>query len=196
MKELSKIAADYAAEKTNEVMTTAIAQAYADGYRDGYKDREEEIPVNLRIDKTEFVDLGLPSGTLWALDYVKENDIIKYFPYDKASMLTLPTEEQWKELFAKCRWEYKGHHDKAKRNMACVGPNGNYIYFNYNGIIKDGDDPINFDYARFWLKDESGESERNVMYLFGELDDHFNWKYKSILKKVYEGYKLPVRLVC
>ena len=50
-------------------MDKAIAQAYADGYRNGYKDREEEIPVDLRDNKTEYVDLGLPSGTLWSTDY-------------------------------------------------------------------------------------------------------------------------------
>ena len=66
MKELIEVANNYAENKTNEVLTSAIAQAYADGYKDGYRDREEEIPVDIRFKKTEYVDLGLPSGTLWA----------------------------------------------------------------------------------------------------------------------------------
>ena len=58
--ELIEKAASYAAGKANKAITNAIAQAYADGYRDGYKDREQEIPVDLRDNKTEYVDLGLP----------------------------------------------------------------------------------------------------------------------------------------
>lgn len=59
----------YAAGKANKAITNAIAQAYIEGYKAGYKDCEMEIPVDLRDDKTEYVDLGLPSGTLWATKY-------------------------------------------------------------------------------------------------------------------------------
>ena len=80
MKELENFAANYSAGKANEAIDKAIAQAYADGYRDGYKDREEEIPVDLRDNKTEYVDLGLPSGTLWATDFEKEDSVIVIYP--------------------------------------------------------------------------------------------------------------------
>ena len=66
MKELKELSANYATEKTNEMMSQIVAQAFADGYRMGYKDREDEIQVDLCDSKTEFVDLGLPSGTKWA----------------------------------------------------------------------------------------------------------------------------------
>ena len=69
MMELREKAENYAVGKANAAMDKAIAQAYADGYRDGYKDREDEIPVDLRDNKMEFVDLGLPSGTLWAKEF-------------------------------------------------------------------------------------------------------------------------------
>ena len=58
MKEIKEIAANYAVGKANDAIDKAVAQAYADGYRDGYKDREEEIPADLRDDRTVFVDLG------------------------------------------------------------------------------------------------------------------------------------------
>ena len=70
----------YAAGKANAAIDKAIAQAYADGYRDGYKAREEEIPVDLRDNKTEFVDLGLPSGTLWAKDYERADGKLHFLP--------------------------------------------------------------------------------------------------------------------
>ena len=66
----------YATGKVNEAITNAIAQAYVEGYKAGYNDREMEIPVDLRDNKTEYVDLGLPSGTLWATKYesIDNND--------------------------------------------------------------------------------------------------------------------------
>ncbi|MDD6016999.1 MAG: hypothetical protein PUC18_12130, partial [Prevotellaceae bacterium] len=86
--EIQERANKYASEKTNEVMIQAIAQAYRDGYQDGYKDCEREIPLEVQKDKTEFVDLGLPSGTLWAADYEKKDGKWMYLPYEKASTLT------------------------------------------------------------------------------------------------------------
>ena len=56
----------YAEGKANEAITKAIVEAYIEGYKAGYKNREEEIPLELRDNKTEYVDLGLPSGLKWA----------------------------------------------------------------------------------------------------------------------------------
>ena len=78
--ELIERAQTYAVQKTDELITKAIEQAYIDGYRDGYKDRENEIPVVLTDGNVEYVDLGLPSKTLWSTDYVKEKDSILYLP--------------------------------------------------------------------------------------------------------------------
>ncbi len=52
MQDLKERAANYAAEKTNELLSKAIAQAYADGYRDGLKERERE---NLQALKSEMM---------------------------------------------------------------------------------------------------------------------------------------------
>ncbi len=70
MENLNERAANYAAEKANELLANAIAQAYADGYRDGVKDRDEGI-VSPNL---EFVDLGLPSGTKWSAKLIGEDD--------------------------------------------------------------------------------------------------------------------------
>ena len=96
----------YAEGKANQVITKAIADAYIEGYKAGYKDREEEIPMDLRDNKTEYVDLGLPSGTLWASDYEKSGGKYVYLPYEKANRMNLPTEKQWQELKAYCKMEY------------------------------------------------------------------------------------------
>ena len=91
----------------NDLMAKAIAQAYADGYRDGYKGMVSE-PVKLDSIEEEICvsDLGLPSGTMWALRYLKnEEGDINYLPYAKAGKLALPSKEQVDELIENCRWQ-------------------------------------------------------------------------------------------
>lgn len=112
--EITERAGNYADGKANEAITKAIAQAYADGYRDGYKDREEEIPVDLRDNKTEYVDLGLPSGTLWSKEYETENGETLYLPYGEAAKYAIPTEEQWNELRDYCKVSVSRTGDKTK----------------------------------------------------------------------------------
>ena len=60
--------------------------------------------MDLRDEKTEYVDLGLPSRTLWSTDYEHKQGEGGYLflPYEKAENFKLPTKEQWEELFSKC----------------------------------------------------------------------------------------------
>ena len=197
MKELDNIAANYAAEKTNEVMTSAIAQAYADGYRDGYKDREEEIPVDLRDDKIEFVDLGLPSGTKWSKNYVEDDNGYLYVPYGVAETYSIPTEEQCKELLNTCEWESKFHSYSQYNGyrldvVKCVGPNGNYIEFKCAGRVKANEIS---DYYRifFWIKDENEGNDKKVVHIYNPSSDRQS--IEKIIGKLFSGYKLPIRLV-
>ena len=92
MEELNVLANSYAEENVINVLKESFAKVYADGYRDGYKAREEEFPVDLCENETEFIDLGLPSGTLWASDYERDGDDVAYLPYGKAVSLNIPTE--------------------------------------------------------------------------------------------------------
>ena len=71
----------------------------------------------------QYVDLGLPSGTLW---YSKNEggDFARY-TYDEAVSKfgnKLPTIEQLDELKNQCTWTWMGSGYKV------VGPNGNSIY--------------------------------------------------------------------
>ena len=99
IKELSK---EYAEGKALNAITTAIEEAYAKGYKDGYtqavSDTKKNIPNELESG-IEFVDLGLPSGTLWATDYLRdENGKIKFLIFDEASQYNLPTVAQRDEM--------------------------------------------------------------------------------------------------
>ena len=72
--------------------------------------------------KIEFIDLGLPSGRIWA----KENEE-GYFTYDKAKEKfgeLLPKPEAFKELWENCQWLW----DVKNKGMIVVGPNKNTIF--------------------------------------------------------------------
>ena len=190
MVELKEKANNYAEENVISVLKEAFAKVYADGYRNGYKDCQEEIPVDLRNNQTEFVDLGLPSGTLWSAEYEKEGENIIYLPYDKASLLDIPTVEQYNELLSLCRWESMGINSYSGK-FVCVGPNGKTITFKSTGIKNFRSMPENPVDVFFWLKDKSEDNNKTAACLTyrGLIED------KKITKKVFMGFKQAVRLV-
>lgn len=197
MIELNEKAGTYAEKNVINVLKEAFAKVYADGYRDGYKDREEEIPIELRGDQTEYVDLGLPSGTLWANNYETDDKEVLYLPYEKAAKYNLPTEEQWDELLTVC----KLIGDTSSSGLTfygvnCIGPNGNSIKLKSKGYLEDSKNvgAINFGGGRvyFWIQDNEEGIEKKAICIN-------SWKRNDagidVVKKVFSGYKLPLRLV-
>lgn len=68
----------------------------------------------------QYVDLGLPSGTLWKT----ANEKGGFYTYDEAVSNfgdELPTQEQWEELKGMCDWQWTG------RGYKVTGDNGNSI---------------------------------------------------------------------
>lgn len=67
----------------------------------------------------EYIDLGLPSRTLWKKKNESEqynfDDAIGQFGYN------FPSEEQWKELHDECQWIWNG------KGYTVFGPNGKHI---------------------------------------------------------------------
>ena len=185
MVELKEKANSYAEENVNTVLKEAFAKVYADGYKDGYKDCKDEIQVNLCDGRTEYVDLGLPSGTLWSADFEKDNEKILYFPYKAAQAMNIPTYEQFAELQTLCEWTIN------KGIIYCIGPNGNSIVFHRDGYKKLVDSRIlNNNIWYFWFHGkETEEEEKNVIKIL------YRDEIKKTFVKMYTGYMLPVRLV-
>ena len=155
----------YAEGKANEAITKAIADAYIEGYKAGYKDREEEIPMELRDNKTEYIDLGLPSRTLWSTDYEELDRKYLYLPYEKAEYLKIPTKEQWEELKTSCKWEYDIDNVYDFICCRCVGPNGQILKFERTGrIITEGN--VDEWEAFFWIEDDSDINEKYSIHMF------------------------------
>ena len=134
MDELRVKANNYTEENVINVLKEAFAKVYADGYRDGYRDCKENVSVNLHFCNTEFVDLGLPSGTLWSSDYEKDEGELMYVPYELTADKSIPTKEQWKELKKCAKWEFIGEEDKLTA-VKCTGPNGNTLLFSITGLM-------------------------------------------------------------
>jgi len=192
MTDLNTKAENYAAEKTNDLIAKAIAQAYADGYRDGYKDCEAERPVILNDSSNEYVDLGLPSGTLWASDYEREKGSTIYTSYEKAFKLSIPTKEQVQELLDFCLWEkIKGQ--RGSSCNICFGPNGKSIEFDVTGYkIPEPVNSIEGYYWNtwFWIKDHREGIEKPAINIIG-LGQGKRGEFKTLTP----GLLLPLRLV-
>ncbi len=166
------------------VLNEVFAKVYSDGYKDGYTDCANEI---------EYVDLGLPSGTLWAADYERKYGEIVHLPYTRAFLSCIPTVEQWRELISKCHWEFKGHREESKRHLVCTGPNGNSICFCQNETQEDEDNIESFVPLYFWIND-TNDSSKNVVFMDCKCDKS-KWKFKFVQKESHKGDKFPLRLV-
>lgn len=186
--DIQEQASKYAEGKANEAITKAIAEAYIEGYKAGYKDREEEIPMELRTNQVEYVDLGLPSGTLWSTDYERLDGEIQYLTYEKAKTLKLPTKEQWEELYSVCRW-HSVFQSSRYYAAECVGPNGNVLRFICTGLIKFTAKE-NSDRIYFRIEDNREDNDKFMVRLRNDKGSTLGDMIKG-----FSGYKLPVRLV-
>ncbi|MBR4363519.1 MAG: hypothetical protein IKP33_01115 [Prevotella sp.] len=195
MEELKEKANSYAEENVNNVLKEAFAKVYADGYRDGYKDHEEEFAIDLQDGETEFVDLGLPSGTMWSADYRQDDYVTAYLTYEKSSLLNIPTKEEWEELMTTCEWEYEINSAFNLCKARCVGPNGNILCFERTG--KMDFDTVSDDWeVYFWLRDEENEGNEKTainIYNAGRINKSRNVRVE--VETFFPGFKLPVRLV-
>lgn len=185
--DIQEKANSYAKGKTNEAITKAIAQAYIDGYNDGYKNGKENAKIE--CNDTDFVDLGLPSGTLWSSDFVRDSEgKVCYLPYVEAKKYSIPSVEQWEELSSNCKWEVD-----SDNRIICIGLNGNLISFNLTGFIKLMN-PINERTTYMWMiDDEKVVNEKNSLYIHVR-ENIFPPITKKVCKS-FSGFKLPVRIV-
>jgi hypothetical protein len=176
MENLNERAANYAAEKTNELLAKAIAQAYEDGYRDGYKQCVEDYNIDLYED-VKFVDLGLPSGLLWSSRYRKNEEGKPLFlTYEEAAFMDIPTEEQVNELVNCCNWDHlmgyvdrNGYTFRQPIGKICTGTNNEYIFINDEGL-KFSKTSSTYG-IHFWIRDDEDSEEKKSVYIEGSLED-------------------------
>ena len=112
-------------------------------------------------DTIEWVDLGLPSGRLWA----KEN-APGFHTFDEAIEKfgdLVPTAVAMAELYENCDWEW----DNEKKGYRVTGPNGNSIFLPAAGY-KDSDGDLNSvgGVGEYWTSCPSKTSQTGARYLY------------------------------
>ena len=188
--DISTKALEYASGKAVASLTNAIEQAYKDGYLEGFKDGKERADAQICSGDVNYVDLGLPSGTLWADDYVLEDGKLLYCAYGEAEHMSLPTQKQWDELQRNCVWKYG--FDGDSKFAKCIGLNGRMIRFRERGKYEG--DKMRQEGSLFWILSEKssspGENNRwcaKISFERGQANQN------SV--PCFVGFELPVRLV-
>lgn len=117
----------------------------------------------------EYVDLGLPSGTLWSSQteeglYTQE-EAINTFGQD------LPTVSELWELKENCEWRVEGCQYKI------TGPNGNYILLSANGKGESNSHYRAGNFGAYWSSSITNDSENGLGFY---IDDEyfFMWYFE------------------
>ena len=194
MENLNERAANYAAEKVNELLANAIAKAYADGYRDGYKDRDERIASSNSDSNLQFVDLGLPSGTKWSIGSIEGDGDCLYLPYANAAAMDIPTKEQVEELMNYCNLrENRSSGGQIFYGIYCLGNTGSEIYLDGRNYMIGDDLQYTWGvfHIYFWIRDDEDSDQKNAVRITRLKDG----KPEMEIVKLFSGFKLPVMLV-
>ncbi|MBO4644962.1 MAG: hypothetical protein J5642_00415 [Bacteroidales bacterium] len=108
----------------------------------------------------DYVDLGLPSGTLW-----KDRNEPYFYTYAEAVSAfgsRLPTRLQLEELVVKCDWEY------MEDGYRVIGPNGNSIFLPADGY-RDSEGKIMsqgfYASSLYWSSTPSGSDSAWFLYI-------------------------------
>ncbi len=141
----------------------------------------QSSPSKQSVSQEEYVDLGLPSGTLWK----KTNEKGGYYDYDSAVSefgTRLPTKEQWEELMAECQWSRTGSGYKV------TGNNGKTIILPAagfrlcTGIVSDVGS-----WGDYWSSSSNGSEEAWSLF--------FNPAWCADMYRTERCYGYSVRLV-
>jgi len=187
---------ELAQQYADEIIENKLRQIVLDSFLRGYELGELHTALTIKIEGVTYVDLGLPSGTLWS-----SKPFYQKFCHDDAQKLNIPTEEQCLELISKTKSIYHAHsyvkYYLYEYDVEIIGATSQRINASFtSGTIGEGIKPVrdsfgvNYYYEnRFWIKGESNESNDAPVLML-------NAQSESIrIHKHFTGYKLPVFLV-
>lgn len=109
-----------------------------------------------------YVDLGLPSGRLWASENAEG-----YYTYDEAKAKfgeLLPKPEAFEELWEECQWLW----DVKEKRMVVVGPNQNTIFLPASGYRDYASGGLYYvgSYGSYWSYASSSQAYARHLYFY------------------------------
>ena len=138
----------------------------------------------IRLD-TNFIDLDLPSGALWGLTFLLQEDYhyVK-MNFKEAQQFRLPSKKQCEELIRHCKVE-------ARRISVIIkAKNGNSILLENADL---GDNIPNLVYIKFWT-DEKVDSDGRVWCMNFEITKDVPMPTITF-EKVPVWYRLPLAVI-
>lgn len=143
-----------------------------------------------------YVDLGLPSGTLW-----KDRNECGFYDYDEAIQLfgdTLPTKEQFQELIDYCQWTWGGW-GNTPAHYTVTGPNQSSVIFTIEGYqTPDGEIYGQTQCGIYWSSTKNEESENSYcLHAYREYNSDNSQKEKDdifVTNEVYQTLRKSVHL--
>lgn len=170
------------------------------------KEIKIQVPKGMEIDKEnstfecvkfkpispqdfKYVDLDLPSGTLWADKNVgaeNEEDQGDYLNYEEALKThALPSKEQFDELIKYCDWKWVKY--KEVNGYLVIGKNGHSLFLPACGYrYCNGDLNYVVSFGYYWSSTPSGSEKAWELYFYSG---------RVYLYSTYRCYEQPVRLV-
>lgn len=125
-----------------------------------------------------YVDLGLPSGTLWKA--ANEPGLYMYGAAKSSFDGHMPSFQQFRELFdnCSCKWMEDG--------CRVTGPNGNTIFFSYDGYI-DCDEEMQQqgEYVQIWLNSEENSTASHMYFTKAYKQHNSSYSYKCTRNSVH-----------
>lgn len=124
-----------------------------------------------------YVDLGLPSGTLWK----SQNEAGDFYTYEQAMAKfgnQLPTKEQFKELKSACKWVWNGNGYKV------IGPSDEYIVLPADGSRECNGDVYEVGFGGgYWSSTPYDSRDAWVLYFNSssvEVNDRYRCRGRSV----------------
>lgn len=137
-------AKEYAQSVADSIIEKALEAAYLEGFNAGVESVEHPVTTIVE-DGVTYVDLGLPSGTMWS-EYLwpRGKDSVQK-SYFEALEYSIPNKEQVEELINNSRILVKSH---WPLDFAVItGPNGKTLHWGFNGVLEKGI----YNEVAFWM---------------------------------------------
>ena len=112
-----------------------------------------------------YVDLGLPSGTLWA-----DQNADGYYTHDEAVAKfgdSLPKPQELVELYFECNWTW----DEARKGYQVEGKNGNSIFLPASGYRDRASGGLGLvgSYGSYWSSADNSAANAYYLYFYSGL---------------------------